>query len=144
MPWDDRHRMPTVSSSAQGGAGNFLRRLVGLPHSWVQGCCDERKRVSMGRLNLERLMTFADGSFLAISTTCSKEGEFSCTIYSALETDERTVYRIISNHLLLAPTCLSAQEQAYSWTLRLYPQATEFMKKPPYLIWHGPQSAGIQ
>ena len=98
----------------------------------------------MGRLNLERLMTFADGSFLAISTVCSKEGEFSCTVYSALETDNRTAFRVISNHLLLAPTCLSAQEQAYGWALRLSPQAAEFMKKPPYLIWHGPQSVGIQ
>lgn len=92
----------------------------------------------MGRLNLEHLMTFADGSFLAISTAYSKEGEFSCTVYSALETDNRTVFRAISNHLLLAPTCLRAQEQAYSWTLRLYPQAADLMKKPPYLIWQGP------
>lgn len=98
----------------------------------------------MGRLNLERLMTFTDGSFLAISTVCSKEGEFSCTVYSALETDDRTTFRAISNHLLLAPTCLSAQEQAYSWAVRLYAEAAEFMKKPPYLIWPGPQSVGIQ
>jgi hypothetical protein len=92
----------------------------------------------MGRLNLEHLMTFADGSFLAISTACSKEGEFSCTVYSALETDDRMGFRAISNHLLLASTCMSAQEQAYYWTLRLYPQAAESMKKPPYLIWQGP------
>ena len=92
----------------------------------------------MGRLNLERLMTFADGSFLAISTACSKEGDFSCTVYNALEMDNRTTFHVISNHLLMAQTCLSAQEQAYSWTLHLYPQAADLMKKPPYLIWQGP------
>ena len=98
----------------------------------------------MGRLNLERLMTFADGSYLAISTECSKEGEFSCTVYSALETDDRTAFRIIASHLFSAATCLSAQEHAYGWALRFYPRAAELMKKPPYLIWHGPQSTIVQ
>jgi len=98
----------------------------------------------MGRLNLERLMTFTDGSYLAISTECSKQGEFSCTVYSATETDDRTAFRVISNHFLSASTCLSAQEHAYCWALSFYPRAAEFMKKPPYLIWHGPQSSGIQ
>jgi hypothetical protein len=63
----------------------------------------------MGRLNLERLMTFSDGSYLTISTECSKHGEFSCTMYSAVETDDHTAFRIISNHLLSADTCMSAQ-----------------------------------
>lgn len=98
----------------------------------------------MGRLNLERLMTFSDGSYLTISTECSKHGEFSCTMYNAVETDDHTAFRIISNHLLSADTCMSAQGQAYSWALSFYPRAAELMKKPPYLIWHGPQTAAVQ
>jgi hypothetical protein len=67
----------------------------------------------MSRLNLEPLMTFSDGSFLAISTECSKEGEFSCAVYSVLETGDHTAFRNITNHLVSASTCLTAQEQAY-------------------------------
>jgi hypothetical protein len=39
----------------------------------------------MSRLNLQPLMTFPDGSYLAISTECSKEGHFSCSVYTVLE-----------------------------------------------------------
>ncbi|HMS86615.1 MAG TPA: hypothetical protein PKD12_23560 [Nitrospira sp.] len=98
----------------------------------------------MSRLNLEPLMTFSDGSYLAISTECSKEGDFSCSVYTVVETDDRTDFRNIANHHLSASTCLTAQEQAYSYALRLYPNAGEAMKKPPYLIWHGPRSSGNQ
>jgi hypothetical protein len=94
----------------------------------------------MSRLNLEPLMTFSDGSYLAISTECSKEGDFSCSVYTVVETDDHTDFRNVASHLLSAPTCLTAQEQAYSYALRLYPDAGEAMKKPPYLIWHGPSS----
>lgn len=96
----------------------------------------------MSRLNLEPLMRFSDGSYLAISTECSKDGEFSCAVYSVLETGDHTAFRNITSHLVSAPTCLTAQEQAYSCAVRLYPYATESMKKPPYLIWHGPQIIG--
>ena len=98
----------------------------------------------MGRLNLEPLMTFPDGSYLVISTECSKEGEFSCALYSVVETDDRAAFQVISNHFLSESTCLSAQEHAYSYALRLYPRAVENIKKPPYLIWHGPHSTGDQ
>ena len=98
----------------------------------------------MGRLNLEPLMTFPDGSYLVISTECSKDGEFSCVLYSVVETDDHTAFQAISNHLLSATTCLSAQEHAYSCAMSLYPRATSVMRKPPYLIWHGPQSTGVQ
>ena len=47
----------------------------------------------MGRLNLEPLMTFPDGSYLVISTECSKDGEFSCALYSAVETRDRKIGR---------------------------------------------------
>lgn len=98
----------------------------------------------MSRLNLEPLMLFSDGSYLAISTECSKEGDFSCSVYTVVEMNDRTDFRSIASHCLSASTCLTAQEQAYSYTLRLYPNAGEAMKRPPYLIWHGPQSSGNQ
>jgi hypothetical protein len=98
----------------------------------------------MSRLNLEPLMTFSDGSYLAISTEYSKDGDFSCAVYTVVETGDRTDFRNIANHVLSASTCLTAQEQAYNYALRLYPAAGEAMKKPPYLVWHGPQSSGKQ
>ncbi len=94
----------------------------------------------MSRINLEPVMTFSDGSYLAISTKCSRDGEFSCSVYSVVETADRMAFRNIVSHALFASTCLTAQEQAYSYTVRLYPGAAETMKKPPYLIWHGPQT----
>jgi hypothetical protein len=95
----------------------------------------------MSRINLDPLMTFPDGSHLLISTKCSREGDFSCALYSAVvQEDDRAVFRVISNHLS-APTCLSAQEHAYGYALRLYPGASTMLKKPPYLIWPGPREA---
>jgi len=99
----------------------------------------------VSRLNLEPLLTFPDGSYLVISTECSKDGEFSCVLYSAVVgIDDGAAFRVVSNYLLSASTCVSAQAQAYSCALRLYPRAAEIMKKPPYLIWHGPHSAAVQ
>jgi hypothetical protein len=95
----------------------------------------------MSRINLDPLMTFPDGSHLVISTQCSRSGEFSCALYSVVvEDNDHAAFRVISNHLP-ASTCLSAQVHAYSYALRLYPNATGTMKKPPYLIWSGPRSA---
>jgi hypothetical protein len=94
----------------------------------------------MSRINLDPLMTFPDGSHLVISTQCSRDGDFSCALYSAIvEKDDQAAFQVISNHLA-ASTCLSAQEHAYSYALRLYPSAAGMMKKPPYLIWAGPRS----
>lgn len=98
----------------------------------------------MSRINLDKLMTFPDGSQLVISTQCSKEGDFSCALYSAVvEKDDSAAFQVISNHLS-ASTCLSAQEQAYSYAVRLYPRAADSMKKPPYLIWSGPRTGLVQ
>lgn len=95
--------------------------------------------MAMGRLNIDPLLTFPDGSHLVISTQCSKEGRFSCALYTVLiSTDERTVYGIVSSHLQ-AETCLSAQKHAYNHAAQLYPLTADKMKKPPYLIWHGPK-----
>ncbi len=98
----------------------------------------------MSRMNLDPLMTLPDGSHLVISTHCSKDGDFSCALYSAVvEQDDRAAFHVLSNHLA-ASTCLGAQEHAYSHALRLYPRAAGMIKKPPYLIWAGPQSAPHQ
>ena len=95
----------------------------------------------MSRMNMDLLMTFPDGSHLVISTQCSREGDFSCALYSAtLAEDDRAAFQIISNHLS-ASTCLGAQEHAYGYAVRMYPRAAELMKKPPYLIWPGPRSS---
>ena len=96
----------------------------------------------MGRTNLDPIMTFPDGSHLLISTACSREGSFSCTLYVAtIAADDQGSFRILSNHPSGA-TCLVAQEDAYSYAQRLYPHSAGAMKKPPYLIWPGPGPTG--
>jgi len=93
----------------------------------------------MSRLNLDSLMTFPDGSHLVISTQHSADKEFSCILYSAMiGTNDCIAFRVIS-HDFAASTCMSAQESAYGYALRLYPAAATAIKKPPYLIWHGPR-----
>lgn len=98
----------------------------------------------MGRTNLDPLMTFPDGSQLVISTQCSRDGEFSCALYTAvIGEDDHADFQVISNHLS-APTCQSAQAHAYDYAIRQFPRAEDALKKPPYLIWAGPRSAVIQ
>lgn len=97
----------------------------------------------MSRLNLERVMTFSDGSYLAISTECSREGEFTCSVYSVAETDDHLAFRSLSRHALFSSSCFTAQEQAYHYAVRLYPDVAQTIKKPPYLIWHGPRSSEL-
>jgi hypothetical protein len=96
----------------------------------------------MSRTNLDPLFTFSDGSHLVISTQCSKTGDFSCALFTAIiSADDGAAFRMISNHLE-ASTCLSAQEHAYDYAIRHYPGAAELIKKPPYLIWQGPSLFG--
>jgi hypothetical protein len=98
----------------------------------------------MSRINLDPLITFSDGSQLLISTHCSRDGDFSCALYKAIiAADDGADFQMVSNHLE-ASTCLAAQEHAYSYAMRHYPHAADLMKKPPYLIWHGPQSLAPQ
>ena len=76
----------------------------------------------MSRLNMDPLLTFHDGSHLVMSTQCSKEGSFSCALYTVLiSADDGAAYRIISSHLE-AQTCMRAQAIAYEHALHLYPQ----------------------
>src|SRR5262245_66646706 len=91
----------------------------------------------MGRTNLDPILTFPDGTHLLVSTACSQEGSFSCSLYLAtIAADDRGAFRVLSNHSK-ASTCLIAQEDAYNYAQRLYPRSAEAIKKPPYLIWPG-------
>ena len=92
----------------------------------------------MGKMNVDPLTTFPDGSQLLVSTRSSREGRFSCELYVSSPGDKESVaLRVVSNHYE-ASTCLEAQEIAYSQAQRLYPGTADGMKKPPYLIWQGP------
>ncbi len=94
----------------------------------------------MNRSNVEPIMTLSDGTHLVISTQSLRDGAFTCAVYRAtIGTGDDAAFRIISDHLA-APTCLAAQEYAYQCALRIYPGSGETMKKPPYLIWRGPQA----
>ena len=94
----------------------------------------------MGRLNIDPLFTFPDGSHLVMSTQYSKAGSFCCALYTVLISgDDPTFYRMVSSHLE-AETCLGAQGYAYRHALQLYPRTADHMNKPPYLIWHGPKN----
>lgn len=97
----------------------------------------------MGRTNLDLLLTFPDGSHLVVSTQGSRDGEFSCALYTAkIGADDHADFQTISNHLS-APTCQRAQAHAYDYAIRHFPHA-EALKKPPYLIWAGPNPAVSQ
>jgi hypothetical protein len=92
----------------------------------------------MSRTNLDPLITFADGSHLLVSTNCSKQGEFSCALYTAIiAADDSASFHMISSHHE-GSTCFTAQEHAYGYAMQLYPHSIELLKKPPYLIWQGP------
>ena len=94
----------------------------------------------MSPMNLDPIMTLPDGSHLVISTQCLKDGDFTCALYSAsIGENHGEAFRMLSHHLAAA-TCLGAQEHAYSYALRIYPGAVATIKKPPYLIWRGPQA----
>jgi len=94
----------------------------------------------MGRLNVDPIATFSDGSQLLVSTHYSREGCFTCGLYVVLSGGEgQWDLRAISDQHEAA-TCLGAQEIAYSYAQRLYPGTGVGMKKPPYLVWQGPAS----
>jgi hypothetical protein len=92
----------------------------------------------MTKMNVEPMTTFADGSQLLLSTQYSGEASFTCELYIFTPSAAGTVdLQVVSNHLE-ATTCRQVQEIAYSYAMRLYPSTAIAMKKPPYLIWPGP------
>lgn len=92
----------------------------------------------MSKMNVEPLTTFPDGKQLLVSTQYSGEDSFMCELYVSTPCEkDKLDLRVVSNHLE-APTCRQAQEIAYSYAKRLYPDTARGMKEPPYLVWPGP------
>jgi hypothetical protein len=92
----------------------------------------------MSKMNVEPMTTFTDGSQLLVSTQYSGEGSFTCELYVSMPCDKGTLDLRVASNLLEAPTCREAQERAYSYAKRLYPNNVSEIKEPPYLIWRGP------
>jgi hypothetical protein len=92
----------------------------------------------MSKLNVEPIITFADGSQLLVSTQYSGAGSFTCELYLSLPcTKDRLDLTAVSDQLE-APTCREAQDIAFRYASRQYPEKASGMKGPPYLIWPRP------
>lgn len=92
----------------------------------------------MGKMNVEPLFTFADGSQLLVSSQYTGEGSFTCELYLSIPSGkERLNLRSLSDHLE-APTCREAQTIAFHYAQRQFPDSASDMKQPPYLVWSGP------
>ena len=94
----------------------------------------------MAHMNVEPMTTFSDGSTLLVSTRYIGDANFRCELYvSSVERHpDQSILQLACAYRFEAPTCFLAQEQAYTYAMRMYPQAGGGMKKPPYLIWSGP------
>jgi hypothetical protein len=96
----------------------------------------------MANMNIDPMMIFQDGSRLLVSTKYIGDANFKCDLYVSTQCNENKLeLRIVSPYSIEATTCREAQEKAYFHALRLYPNAANGMKKPPYLIWQGPAIA---
>ncbi|MBM4124851.1 MAG: hypothetical protein FJ246_07870 [Nitrospira sp.] len=92
----------------------------------------------MGKMNVEPMVTFTDGSQLLVSTQYSGTGSFTCELYLSVPCKkEKLDLRVVSDHLE-APTCREAQDIAFRYAERQYPENASGIKAPPYLIWTGP------
>jgi len=90
----------------------------------------------MGKMNVEPIVTFADGSQLLVSSQYSGAGSFTCELYLSVPCErEKLDLRALSDHLE-APTCREAQDIAFHYARRQFPDNA--IKEPPYLIWPGP------
>ncbi|HJU05857.1 MAG TPA: hypothetical protein VJ692_11970 [Nitrospiraceae bacterium] len=93
----------------------------------------------MAKMNVDPMTTFQDGSRLLLSTQYVGEANFKCELYvSAGLGREEADLRLVSGYAFEAATCREAQEQAYVYAMRLYPNLATHIRKPPYLIWSGP------
>ncbi len=92
----------------------------------------------MARMNLDPLLTFPDGSQLVVSTQHTGEGVFVCELFVSRTTyNSQNELDSVSAHMQ-GPSTREAQDFAYRSAQRLYPDTTDDIKKPPYLIWSGP------
>jgi len=94
----------------------------------------------MAHMNVAPMTTFSDGSTLLVSTRYMGDTNFRCELYvsSVGRQADQSTLQLACAYRFEAPTCFLAQEQAYTYAMRMYPQAGGQMKKPPYLIWSGP------
>jgi len=92
----------------------------------------------MGKMNVEPITTFADGSQLLVSSQYSGSGSFTCALYLSVPcAKDKLDLRAVSDHLEAA-TCREAQDIAFHYARRQYPEQAREMKAPPYLVWTGP------
>jgi hypothetical protein len=97
---------------------------------------EDRSRT--GKMNVEPIITFADGSQLLVSSQYSGAGSFTCELYRSVPCKkEKLDLRTLSDHLE-APTCREAQAMAFHYAQRQFPDSANAIKEPPYLIWSGP------
>lgn len=93
----------------------------------------------MARLNLDPLIKFSDGSQLVVSTQASGEGYFCCELFILRSRyDGQLEFDSVSGQMQ-RPSSMDAQDFAFGSAQRLYPNMKDGIKKPPYLIWRGPQ-----
>ena len=89
-------------------------------------------------LNLDPLLTFPDGSQLVVRTQKSDDGSFTCELFLArFKWDDQLDLASISGEFKGTSSWM-AQGCAYRTAQRIYPQMTDQIKKPPYLIWYKP------
>lgn len=94
----------------------------------------------MGKMNVDPIITFSDGSQLLVSTNHSGEGRFTCELYlfnPRPSVKDGGDLRTVSGGLE-APSCRQAQDYACSQARRLFPDDATTIKNPPYLVWPGP------
>jgi len=94
----------------------------------------------MARLNLDPLVTFSDGSHLVVSTEHSGDGLFTCELFVVRSSYDGRLIFVSVSMLMRRTSSMGAQDCAYRSAQRLYPKVTDDIKKPPYLIWCGPQT----
>jgi hypothetical protein len=93
----------------------------------------------MSQMNVDPITTLLDGSQLLVSTQFVGEGRFKCQLFVSKPSGmDKTDLRIVHGSEHEAPTCRQAQDNAYTYAMRLYPDIAGGMNKPPYLIWQGP------
>ncbi|WP_447979372.1 hypothetical protein [Candidatus Nitrospira bockiana] len=93
----------------------------------------------MGGINVDPILTLADGSQLLVSTQYSGDEAFACELYLATRQTHRALELTLVSEHIEAATCREAQTAAYQCAQRLYPHTRHTIKRPPYLIWGGPQ-----
>ena len=93
----------------------------------------------MGKLNVDPIMTFGDGSQLLVSTQHIGAGRFTCELYLSNPgpAGNDGGLRPVSEGLEAA-TCRQAQDFACSQARNLFPNSAATIKTPPYLVWSGP------